>query len=426
MVARPQLDQRAPVSDGPGPARPSSTLPGIVDQVSQLARLAVGVGANVAAGQTVVVNAKLGQEPLARAVAAAAYEVGAHQVEVNYGDPHVQRVRLQHAPEEALGEVIPWVRERPLKLAEVGAALISLSGPVAPGLLDDLDPGRIGRDTVALKEAMMVLAQRALNWTIVPGPNAAWARLVHPGLEPDRAQDKLWEEIVHICRLDEKDPVSAWWERSAQLSDAARRLQDAQLDSLHFSGPGTDLTVGLLPGVRWNGGSFQTAWGREHIPNLPTEEVFTSPDPERTEGYVASTKPLLVSGRAVQGLRVRFAGGRAVEIDADQGAPLLRELVRRDEGAGRLGEVALVDSSGRIGTTGTVFHDTLLDENAASHIALGSGFAHLAPDDSDVAQRINESAVHTDFMIGGPDVRVTGRTRDGRELPVLDRGRWGL
>jgi aminopeptidase len=259
----------------------------------------------------------------------------------------------------------------------------------------------------------------------VPGPSAAWARLVYPELDGDAALERLWDQIGHICRLDEEDPVAVWWSRSAELAAAARRPDRAELDSLHFAGPGADLTVGLMPGVRWSGGGFKTAWGREHIPNVPTEEVFTSPDPERTEGVVTSTKPLLVSGRSVNGLRVRFEGGRAVAIDADEGAPVLRELVRRDADANRLGEVALVDGSGRIGPTGTVFHDTLLDENAASHIALGSGFAHLSADE-ETAARVNTSAVHTDFMIGGPEVKVTGLTRDGRELPVLIEGEWVL
>jgi len=379
----------------------------------------------VVAGQTLIVNAKLGQEPLARAIAAAAYDAGAHQVEVVYADPHIQRARLQHAPEEALGAVIPWVRQRPVQLAAVRGALISLSGPSAPGLLDDIDPARIGRDTVALVEWVKVIADATVNWTIVPGPTAAWASVVHPELDPQAALGRLWDEIGHICRLDEKDPVAAWEIRSAQLAAAAQRLYDAQLDSLHFAGPGTDLTVGLMPGVSWTGGSFRTAWGREHLPNIPTEEVFTSPDPERTQGTVTSTKPLLVSGRSVDGLRVRFEAGRAVEIDADEGAPVLQELVRRDADANRLGEVALVDRSGRIGPTGTVFHDTLLDENAASHIALGSGFTHLTTDEK-VAARINASAVHTDFMIGGPDVNITGMTRDGREVPVMTGGEWTL
>jgi aminopeptidase len=387
--------------------------------------MAVAVGANVAPGQAVVVNAKLGQEPVARAVATAAYEAGAHQVEVNYGDPYVQRTRLEHAVDEALGTVTPWARERPLRLGEAQAATISLSGPSAPGLLDDIDPARIGRDTIALRESMEVLAARKLNWSIVPGPNSAWARLVHPELEEGPALIQLWNEIAHVCRLDEADVVRAWEDRAEELASAAERLDEAQLDRLHFTGPGTDLVVGLLPRVRWRGGAHETSWGRRHIPNVPTEEVFTSPDPDRVEGHVTSTKPLLVSGRAVRGLKVRFEGGRAVQIDADEGAGLLRELVRRDPDANRLGEVALVDGSGRVGPTGMVFHDTLLDENAASHIALGVGFRHLT-DDQASAERINESAIHTDFMIGGPDVRVTGWTGDGREVPVLIDGNWEL
>ncbi|HEY5189042.1 MAG TPA: aminopeptidase, partial [Solirubrobacteraceae bacterium] len=395
-----------------------------LENTAALAQLAVGVGANVAPGQTVTVRAQLGQAPLARAVVAAAYDAGAHQVEVAYADPYVQRARLEHAPDEALGSVIPWVRRRLLELAELQGALISLSGPAAPGLLDDIDPGRIGRDTVAIREHIQVIADRAINWTIIPGPTAPWAALVHPDSEPDDALERLWSEIAHVCRLDEDDPVAAWRARSAELGAVSRRLTEAGLDALHFVGPGTDLTVGLLPGVRWTGGSFETRWGRGHLPNLPTEEVFTSPDPQRTEGTVTSTKPLLVSGRAVMGLRITFERGRAVQIDADEGAGLLRELVKRDADANRLGEVALVDASGRISSTGTVFHDTLLDENAASHIAFGAGFKLLS--DGESQDRINQSAVHTDFMIGGPDVDVTGVTRDGREIPVLMGQRWEL
>jgi aminopeptidase len=395
------------------------------DYTDALARLAVGVGANVGQGQTVILNAKLGQEPIVRAVVAAAYDAGAFQVEVNYADPRVQLARLEHAPEEALGSVLPWVRERPGRLAELRGSLISLSGPAAPGLLDAVDPARIGRDTVTLVEWVQVIAEGSVNWTIVPGPSGPWAKLVHPDLDEDAALARLWDQIAHICRLDAEDPVAAWWERSAQLIESARRLDQTALDSLQFVGPGTDLTVGLIAGVKWTGGALATSWGREHMPNLPTEEVFTSPDPERTEGTVTSTKPLLVSGRSVNGLRIRFERGRAVEINADEGAPLLRELVSRDADANRLGEVALVDGSGRIGSTGTVFHDTLLDENAASHIALGSGFTHLCTDDQ-VIPRINTSSVHTDFMIGGPGVNVTGTTRDGREVEVLNDGRWRI
>lgn len=372
-----------------------------------------------------VVSAKLGQEALAREIAAACYDRGAHHVQVDYSDPWVSRARFQRAPEEALGTVIPWVRERPRQMAELQAAWIGLSGPPVPGVFDDVDPARIGRDTPAIVEWAEVIDRGQISWTIVPGPTEAWARLVY-GESTDSPLAALWADLATICRLDEPDPAAAWRQRSVELRKACERLEAASLDALHFRGPGTDLTVGLLGGMRWHGGGMQTAWGRDHLPNLPTEEVFTSPDPERTEGIVTSTKPLLVAGRLVSGLRVRFERGRAVQIDADDGAELMRELVRRDVDANRLGEVALVDGSGRVGRTGRVFHDTLLDENAASHIALGSGFSHLAAEGAADAERVNSSAVHTDFMIGGPEVEVTGTTRDGREIPVLIRGEWAL
>ena len=229
---------------------------------------------------------------------------------------------------------------------------------------------------------------------------------------------------IQVCRLDTDDPVQAWRDRGEALASAAERLDGAELDSLHFTGPGTDLTVGLLPGARWAGGGMTSSEGVSYLPNIPTEEVFTSPDPERTHGTVTSTRPLLVSGRTVDGLRMRFEGGRAVEVDADDGGGLMRELVARDDNANRLGEVALVDSSGRIGRSGLVFHDTLLDENAASHIAVGGGFPHLCDEAS--GARVNTSGIHTDFMIGGPEIEVTGTTRDGRELPVLMNQNWAL
>jgi aminopeptidase len=393
-------------------------------RVEALARLTAAAGAATTDGQVVVVSASLGQEDLARAIAGACYDRGADYVEVNYSDPHVRRTRLTRAPDRALGTIPPWTRRKRLDIEEAGGATIALSGPSAPHLLDDVDAGRIGRDQVVIPEAMEVVARRRLRWTVVPGPSREWAELVFGEDEPD-ALARLWEQIARVCRLDTEDPVRAWRIRAAQLADTAARLGAAELDALRFTGPGTDLTVGLLPGVRWEGGGMTSSEGIDYLPNIPTEEVFTSPDPARTEGTISSTRPLLVSGRTVRGLRIRFEGGRAVDVAADDGAELMRELIARDEHAARLGEVALVDSESRIGESGLVFHDTLLDENAASHIALGFGFPHLG-DDERAAAAVNTSGIHTDFMIGGPEVEVTGITRDGREVPVLMRERWAL
>jgi aminopeptidase len=394
------------------------------EYVDALAQLTAGAGVAVAEGQIVVVSATLGQEEIARSIAGACYDRGAQYVEVNYADPQLRRTRLTRAPEQALGTIPPWTRRKMLDVEEAGGATIALSGPVAPRLLDDVDPALIGRDRVSIPEAMEVVSRQTLRWTVVPGPTPDWAAMVFGDDEPD-ALGQLWAQMARICRLDADDPVQAWRQRGEEITRMASRLHDAQLDSLHFVGPGTDLSIGLLPGTRWEGGGTTSSEGVPYLPNIPTEEVFTSPDPERTHGTVASTRPLLVSGRTVSGLRIRFEGGRAAEIDADDGADLIRELVAQDENAGRLGEVALVDSGSRVGASGLIFHDTLLDENAASHIALGFGFSHLAGDEQ-AAQRVNVSGIHTDFMIGGPEVEVTGTTRDGREVPVLMRQDWAL
>jgi aminopeptidase len=235
----------------------------------------------------------------------------------------------------------------------------------------------------------------------------------------------MWTELRHVLRLDEPDPVAAWRERATTLKGAAARLTERRFDAVHFSGPGTELTVGLLPSSRWLAAEFTTVDGKVHYPNLPSEEVFATPDPARVEGHVTATKPLEFYGSNIDGIRVRFEGGRAVEIDADTGADALRGIAAKDDGATRLGEVALVDGEGRIGPLGTVFHETLLDENSASHIALGNGYTIPVDDEADRA-RVNRSAIHTDFMIGSPEVDVDGVTAEGERVPVLRGGAWQI
>ncbi len=228
-----------------------------------------------------------------------------------------------------------------------------------------------------------------------------------------------------MLRLDEPDPAAAWRERFATLAEVGRRLTERRFDAIHFEGPGTDLTVGLLPGSIFEGGAHETSWGLEFGPNLPTEEVTSAPDPRRVDGVVAATKPLDVSGSVVTGLSVRFEGGRAVAIEADENADTLRARCARDDGAARLGEVALVDREGRIGPLGRTFFNTLLDENAASHLAFGNAYDSCV-DDEESKARLNRSAIHLDFMIGSNDVAVTGITKAGERVPVLRDGTWQL
>ena len=395
------------------------------ERFQALAELAVH-GANVQAGQVVAVGAEIGQEELARAIAAAAYARGAKFVDVSYFDPYVKRARVELGDPDTLDYVPPWLVARLEALAEHGDARIGISGIVSPNALDGVDKALAGRDRLPwLKETGRIVSERSTNWTIVPCPHRAWARLVFPGLGEDEAYERLWSELWHILRLDEPDPGAAWDARSAALKRSADALTAHRFDALELEGPGTELTIGLLGTSAWAAGMFVTRNGLPHLPNIPTEEVFTTPDPERTEGHVTSTKPLVLrDGTIVRGLRVRFEGGRAVSLEADENGDAIRSQAESDPGAARLGEVALVDRQGRIGPLGTVFYNTLLDENAASHVALGHGFA-FSVGEEDVA-RVNESGIHVDFMIGSPELAVTGVTSSGERVPVLRNGDWQI
>ncbi|HEY2259255.1 MAG TPA: aminopeptidase [Solirubrobacteraceae bacterium] len=396
------------------------------DYAEKLADLVVRLGANVQPGQIVAISSEPGKEALTRAIAEAAYRAGALFVDLSVFDVYLKRARAVHADRETLGFVPPWLGERALALGEHRCARVALTGPVAPRIMDGIDPGLLGLDMLpSLREGMSVINKRLTNWTVAPCPTTGWATLVHPRLEPPQALDRLWQQVAHVCRIDEDDPVAAWQARLDQLLTVSAKLDELRLDALRFRGPGTDLTIGLFASSHWCAARFETAGGIVHVPNLPTEEVFTTPDPERVQGFVTSTKPLFTSGTTITGLKVRFEAGRAVQIEADQGADVLRSLSERDPGAARLGEVALVDREGRIGPLETTFFDTLLDENAASHIALGQGY-DLGVTDEDEIARINESEIHVDFMIGSDELEVDGVRQDGSEIPLLRGGSWQI
>jgi aminopeptidase len=394
--------------------------------LSRYAKLIVGVGANVQPGQVVWIVAEPRAAPLVRLLAAEAYERGATFVDPWYFDPFVKRIRLEKAPEGTIDFVPSWYRRRLLALGEGHGARISITPQIPPGLLDGIDPALAGRDALpATKENFEVINARTTNWTVVPWAVPEWARLVHPGLDDEAAMAKLWEQLIYTLRLDEPDAAEAWRVRLGELHAAGQKLNERTFDAIRFQGPGTDLTVGLLPTSRFGSDTpgMQTIDGVIHSPNLPTEEVTTTPDPMRAEGIVTATKPLDVAGTVVRDLVVRFEGGRVVDIQGEN-ADALRSRVDKDEGGRRLGELALVDRHGRIDKTDTVFFNTLLDENAASHLALGNAYAtHVGDADRD---RINQSAIHVDFMIGSNDVDVSGVTDAGEEVLVLRDGAWQL
>jgi aminopeptidase len=395
----------------------------IEEWTARLADLAV-FGANVQPGQLVSVTSFVGKEELTRAVTRVAYERGAKYVDVLYFDQWLKRERVLHAAEETLDYIPPWLVDRLMYLSDEHAARITLSGPHAPRALVGVDPARAGRDLLPyLPQSGEVVNRRTTNWCIVPAPTRSWAEMVYPDLEREEAYRRLWEAVAHVCRLDSDDAFAAWTERIEALKANAARMNERHFDALRLHGPGTDVTIGLLQSSTWHAGDFTTVDGVRHYPNLPTEEMFTTPDPHRVDGHVSATMPLELYGIVISGIRVEFSGGRAVKIDAEEGADALRAAAAKDEGASRLGEIALVDREGRIGPLDTVFYDTLIDENAATHVALGNGYESPVEDGADKA-RVNQSQVHIDFMIGSLELAVDGITRDGDAVPVLREGAW--
>jgi aminopeptidase len=400
-------------------------------RLTRYAKLVVEVGVNVQAGQDVLVAADISHAPVVRAIVEQAYLAGARRVEVDYADGYVRRSTLRHAPAETLTTAPAWVMARLREVEANGSAFIRLTGNPDPHLFDGIDPARVAAVPLELStETRRVILGGKIAWTVCAAPNPGWARQVFG--EPD--EERLWDAVGVAMRFDAADIVDAWQQHRATLRARAEALDALELDAVHYVGDGTDLTVGLLPGCLWQSGSITTDAGVEYMPNLPTEEVFTSPDRRRADGVMTLTRPLVMprAGALVEGLRVEFAGGRIVDVHADRGEDAIRAELGADEGARSLGEVSLVDGASRVRAAGVIFHDTLYDENAGCHVAWGQGFPMtvdgglaMTPDEL-FEHGINRSSVHTDVVIGGPGVSVEGLTRDGTSVPIIKEDTWVL
>jgi aminopeptidase len=383
-------------------------------------------------GDTLVVQGEPEHRELLVAVAESAYRSGATYVDVMTQDPLVMRARLLHGSDDALGAVTPWARRRFREMASPHGAIAQITGEGEGGYLDGVPPERIATDYSRAAKQVSSLRRAQLNmqarWTIAGWPTDYWAGQVYPGLDPLNAKRRLARDLLSFCRLTDKDGkgTSGWRQHLRTLSRRSARLTKLGLTRVELRGPGTELDIGLVPDTRWVGGPETLVDGRTLAPNMPTEETFTSPDPRRTNGTFRCTFPLSFRGRMIQGLRGEFSNGRLVRLDADSDADrdFVAAYLDADRGGRRLGEVALVDASSRIGQTGRIYYNTLLDENAAAHIAFGSGFGGTRSETP--ARGVNRSAIHLDVMIGSPKLEATGFNARGRRIPLIHEGSWQI
>ncbi|MFZ5962495.1 aminopeptidase [Thalassococcus sp. BH17M4-6] len=406
---------------------------GFEQELDALAEVAVRVGLNLQPGQDLVLTAPVEALPLVRRVTAAAYRAGAGLVTPILSDGALALARFRNAREASFDRAPGWLYDGMAQAYEGGAARMAIVGD-DPMLLADEDPDKVARagkaNSIAYKPALERIANFDINWTIAAYPGAAWARQMFPDLPEAEAVTKLARAIFEASRVTGGDAVAEWQAHNARLRSRTDWLNDQRFDALHYSGPGLDLQVGLAEDHEWHGGASEAKNGVICNPNIPTEEVFTTPHAQRVEGHVRATKPLAHQGSLIEDIAVRFEAGRIVEATATKGEAVLRKLLDTDEGAARLGEVALVPHSSPISASGLLFYNTLFDENASCHIALGQCYSKCFLDggslsaDEIAAKGGNSSMIHVDWMIGGPETDIDGVKPDGTRVPVFRKGEW--
>ncbi len=404
-------------------------------KLDRLAEVAVRTGVNLAQGQELVITAPIEALPLVRRIVVHAYKAGASLVTPIFSDGEITRARYEHGADESFDKAPAWLFEGLGAAFKAGAARMAITGD-DPMLLAEMDPekvARVGKATsIAAKPAMGPIVGFEVNWNIVAYPGAGWAAKVFPDLDVAEAQARLMDAIYDASRIGGDDPVKNWAEHTAELKKRVKWLNEQKFDALHYSGPGTDLRLGLAEGHIWKGGASPARNGIVCQPNIPTEEVFTCPHAYKVDGTVAATKPLAHQGSVIEDIAVRFEAGRIVEATASKGQDVLRALLQTDDGASRIGEVALVPHSSPISQSGVLFYNTLFDENASCHIALGQCYADTIAGGSEFSPEElqqkggNQSIIHVDWMMGSDAVDIDGITPAGEVVPVMRGGEWAF
>lgn len=403
------------------------------ENLNLLASVAVNAGLGLQPGQELVMTATIDALPLARKITEQAYRAGASLVTTLFSDEESTLLRYKHGTDGSFDRAAGWLYNGMAEAFKSGAARLAIAG-ADPNLLSHEDPAKVSRASRAMskayKPALELITRHDINWTIVSCATPAWAKAMFPEDEPDEAMAKLWAAIFATTRIDRADPVAAWKEHDARLHERAEYLNAKRYAALEYRGPGTNFRLGLADDHEWLGGGTTAGNGYYCIPNMPTEEVFTTPHKDRAEGVVTASRPLSHQGTMIDGIQVRFKEGRIVEAKATRGQEVLEKLIETDEGARRLGEVALVPHSSPIAQSGLVFYNTLFDENAASHIALGQAYSTCVrggdklTEEELAAKGANTSLIHVDWMIGSGELDIDGITVAGTAEPLMRKGEW--
>lgn len=401
--------------------------------LKKYARLIAETGVATEKGHTVVLQISVDQAPLARLITQEAYKLGAAEVIVQWTDDQIQREFLLHAATDRIEDVPQSKIVQADEWLEKGASRISVVS-ADPDAFAGVDSHRVATYQAAAGKALMNLRKATqankVSWTVVAAAGKQWAAKVFPDLSEEEQVDALWDQIFKTTRVYEEDPVLAWKKHDEKLAKKAEELNQEQFSALHYTAPGTDIIIGLPKNHLWEGAGSYNARGEKFMANMPTEEVFTAPDSHRVDGYISSTKPLSYAGTIISGMKFTFKDGKVVDFSAEQGEDVLEKLLDTDEGARRLGEVALVPDPSPISQSGIIFFNTLFDENASNHLALGSAYAFSVKggtemSDEELAEAgLNRSQTHVDFMVGSDKMDIDGIREDGSTVPIFRNGDW--